>query len=89
MEQLSLPNISPSDWSVIMQEADTDPERMLDTKLRTPLHYAAERGSLEAVKVLLEDPVIDVDAEDSEGKKAADLALENNFYGVYSALQDA
>ncbi len=30
-----------------------------------------------------------IDAEDNAGSTAADLALENNFYGVHSVLEEA
>jgi ankyrin repeat protein len=61
-------------------------EKLVDVDGRTPLHLAAEGGKLEVVKHMLAFSGLKADVRDKEGRTAADLALENNFYDVYSVL---
>lgn len=87
-ENISLPNVSTSTWT--LQKSDSivlRGESWYDTIGRTPLHYAAEKGHLEAVRLFMDHTDIDVDVKDRDGKKAMDLALDKNFYSVYSAIK--
>jgi ankyrin repeat protein len=61
----------------------------VDLLSQTPLHYAAQEGSLEAAKLLLEFTSVRVDQVDSHGKPAVDLALKRNFHDVYSLLEES
>jgi ankyrin repeat protein len=61
-------------------------EKLVDVDGRMPLHLAVEGGRLEAVKYMLAFSGLKADVRDKEGRMAADLALENNFYDVYSVL---
>ncbi|XTI84864.1 ankyrin repeat-containing domain protein [Cenococcum geophilum] len=81
-ERICLPNVSVSTWT--LEKTSLMPQ---DAKSKTPLHYAAEAGHVDAVELLLEYTHVEVGLKDDEGKTAADLALENNFYDVYSVLQ--
>jgi hypothetical protein len=88
-KNVCFPNVSASRWTIDRREDSIlHPGRLVDVKFRTPLHYAAESGSLEAVKLILGYTGINVDVEDNDAKKAVDLALENNFYDVYSAFEN-
>tara|TARA_R110002003_G_scaffold248_5_gene17713 strand:- start:21830 stop:23038 length:1209 start_codon:yes stop_codon:yes gene_type:complete len=87
-ENISLPNVSTSTWT--LQKSDSISlrgESWHDTVGRTPLHYAAEKGHVEAIRLFLDHTDVDIDVEDRNGKKAEDLALDKNFYDVYSALK--
>jgi hypothetical protein len=55
----------------------------VDLNFRTPVHYAAESGRLEAVKFILGHRGSNVDLEDNKAQKAVDLAPENNVYDVF------
>ncbi|KFY82480.1 hypothetical protein V498_08576 [Pseudogymnoascus sp. VKM F-4517 (FW-2822)] len=88
-ENLCFPNVSVASWTIYKQRGSVvRPRRLLDGRSRTPLHYAAENGNLEAVRLVLEFTDICVDIKDKEGKKAADLALGNNFYDIYSLFKN-
>lgn len=86
-EKISLPNVSTSTWTLQKSESiRLDGATWCDTVGRTPLHYAAEQGHLDAVRLLLDYTNIDLTLEDCNGKKAVDLALEQKFYNVYSII---
>lgn len=86
-KNICFPNVSVSRWTIDKREDSIIcPEKLVDLKSRTPLHYAAESGHLEAVKFILQYMGINVDVKDNKAQKAIDLALENNFYDVYSIL---
>ncbi|KAJ7257836.1 hypothetical protein C8J57DRAFT_1342901 [Mycena rebaudengoi] len=94
-DHLYLPNVSVSEWpDERWDEGDysyydsgfVPAEKLVDVDGRTPLHLAAERGRLEAVKYMLAFSGLKADVRDKEDKTAAKLALENNFYDVYSVL---
>lgn len=88
-KNIHLPNVSMSIWTMDKREESVlGPEKLVDINWRTPLHYAAEKGRLEAMKLLVGYAGINDDVADKHGKKAADLALENNFYDVYSVLEN-
>jgi ankyrin repeat protein len=84
---ICFPNVSVSTWTIDKREDSIlRPEKLVDLKFRTPLHYAAESGHLEAVKFILRYMGINVDVEDNKAQKAVDLAQENNFYDISSIL---
>ncbi|KAH7096041.1 ankyrin repeat-containing domain protein [Paraphoma chrysanthemicola] len=86
-ERMTLPNVSTSTWT-LQESASTSlrGDSWHDELGRTPLHYAAERGHIEAVRLFLDHTAVDIDVKDRNGKRAVDLALENDFYNVYSAI---
>ncbi|KAJ7279155.1 hypothetical protein C8J57DRAFT_1305719, partial [Mycena rebaudengoi] len=95
LDRLYLPNVSVSEWpDERSYEGDysyydsgfVPAEKPVDVDGRTPLHLAAEGGRLEAVKYMLAFSGLKADVKDKEGKTAAELALENSFYDVYSVL---
>ncbi|KAJ7807884.1 ankyrin repeat-containing domain protein [Mycena leptocephala] len=94
LDRLYLPNVSVSEWpDERWDEEDCSydsgfvpAEKLVDVDGRTPLHLAAEGGKLEVVKHMLAFSGLKADVRDKEGRTAADLALENNFYDVYSVL---
>ncbi|RHZ53721.1 uncharacterized protein CDV56_102257 [Aspergillus thermomutatus] len=90
IQNIYLPNVSVSEWELDTDEGKTlvRLEEQVDCRGRTPLHYAAEGEHLEAVKLLLKYDGIDVQARDNSGRRAIDLALDNNFYDVLNVLQD-
>jgi ankyrin repeat protein len=90
VKNIYFPNVSVSEWKLDTDEGETlvRLEEQVDCKGRTPLHYAADSGHLEAVKLLLKYDCIDVQARDHSGRRAIDLALDNNFYDVFNALQN-
>ena len=86
---ICLPNVSMCDWIVNDQEkSGIGSGRWLDERLRNPLHYAAEKGNLEAVKLLLQHTQISANAVDLDAKTPAELALEKNFYDVYYLFEN-
>ena len=83
-----LPNVATSTWQLEKDDVlRTGSEKLRDGDGRTPLHCAAVMGHIEAVKLLLEYTDADVNVIDSDGKTAAELALDGNFYDVYAAIQ--
>jgi ankyrin repeat protein len=79
-----------SRWTIDKREdSNLRPGKLVDLNFRTPLHYAAESGRLEAVKFILGYTGINVDLEDNKTQKAVDLALENNVYDVYSVFLES
>ena len=77
------------DWTVNDQEkSGIGSGRWLDDRLRNPLHFAAEKGNLEAVKLLLQHTQISANAVDLDAKTPAELALEKNFYDVYYLFEN-
>ncbi|KAJ6592897.1 ankyrin repeat-containing domain protein [Mycena capillaripes] len=92
-DHLYLPNVSVSKWPDERWDSYYDSnfvpaEKLVDMDGRTPLHLAAEGGRLEAVKYMLAFSGLKADVRDKEGRTAADLALENSFYDIYSVLLD-
>ncbi|KAF1852223.1 ankyrin [Cucurbitaria berberidis CBS 394.84] len=83
-----LPNVAASTWQLQKQDMlHTVSETLRDSMGKTPLHCAALMGHVEVVRLLLEYTDVDIDAKDVDGKTAADIALDGNFYDVYGALQ--
>lgn len=86
-EKIELPNITFSEWHLTESESCLMPERLESGgKSRTPLHEAALGGMLAAVKFLLLYSGIDPTICDIDGKTAADIALEGDYYDIYYAL---
>ncbi|KAJ7205281.1 hypothetical protein GGX14DRAFT_458895, partial [Mycena pura] len=96
-DRLYLPNVSMSEWpderwdEEVYSRFDSSfgpaaSEKLVDVDGRTPLHLAAAEGRLEAVKYMLAFSGVPADMRDKEGRTAADLALENNFFDIYSVL---
>lgn len=54
---------------------------------QTPLHYAAENGLLDVVKLLIAHKAR-VDVQDKAGKTALDLARQNHHPDIVSVIQD-
>jgi len=52
------------------------------------LHFAARRGNEEIVKVLLEQPLVKVDAKDSYGKTALHMACSEGQSRICQLLLD-
>jgi ankyrin repeat protein len=88
VKNICFPNVSVSMWTIDMQEGILCPKKLVDAESRTPLHYAAESGHLKAVELILRYMDINVHLEDNNTKQAQDLALENNFYDVYSIFEN-
>ena len=51
---------------------------------KTALHLAAEMGDLEIIKLLLEKKEIDINIEDSQGKKPIDYSENNEIKKLLS-----
>lgn len=56
---------------------------------RTSLQHAAWMGYTDIVSVLLQDPIIDLDAIDDDGNTALHLSVFNDCKDVYEMLIDA
>ena len=52
----------------------------------TALHAAVARGHLDCVKLLLSQPLIDIDVQDRFGRTAADIANELPYTAIIDAL---
>lgn len=63
-------------------------KKQMERKGRASLHYAAEDGHWEAVKLLSKHDCVSVQARDNSSRRDMDLALDNDFYDVFKALQD-
>ena len=50
----------------------------------TALHLAAEIGNLEIIKLLLEKKEIDINIEDSHGRKPIDYSINNEIKQLLS-----
>ncbi|KAF4483528.1 hypothetical protein FAGAP_11698 [Fusarium agapanthi] len=84
-DRIELPNINFSEWQLIESESCLMPEKLKsEEKSRTPLHEAALRGQLVAVKFLLSYAGIDVRVCDVDGKTAADIALDREDYDIHN-----
>ena len=89
-DAIEVPNVECSEWLLLKEECCLYSKRLVTPKSkRTPLHYAAAHGHLEAVKLLVAHTSIDVDARDGMGKTAADWALQNDFYDVHYLLENS
>lgn len=51
------------------------------------MHFAAERGNIKIVQMLLDMPNVYVNAPDKQGKTPFDLAIANNHKDVADLLQ--
>ncbi|RFU77696.1 ankyrin repeat-containing domain-containing, partial [Trichoderma arundinaceum] len=60
-----------------------------DAKHRTPLSYAAETGSNSAVKILLEDQRVEVDAQDENRRTPLWCAARNGHEAVVKLLMES
>ena len=52
----------------------------------TPLHHACRKNSLDVVKVLLEQPTININAQDIEGDSPLHIACINNVLDTVKFL---
>ena len=59
---------------------------LVDPEGRTALHFACERGSPEAVKLLMEKGA-DVDVESGDGDKPVDTASNEGHYEIVEFLE--
>jgi len=95
-EYISLPNVTASGWDSsvrpLTNAANACLAHLTDDLGNTPMHYAAERGHLEAVELLLElgdakGRSSQVFPKNKSGKTPLCLALENNHFDVHSILE--
>ncbi|KAF5557203.1 hypothetical protein FPHYL_7792 [Fusarium phyllophilum] len=86
-DRIELPNINFSEWPLMRSQSCLIPERLTSKgKSRTPLHEAAWRGRLAAVRFLLSYSGIDAGIRDVYGKTAADMALNRDYYDIYNLI---
>ncbi|KAF5682524.1 hypothetical protein FCIRC_4958 [Fusarium circinatum] len=86
-DKIELPNITFSEWQLAGSESCLMPEKLCSKeKNRTPLHEAASWGRLEAIEFLLSYSGIDAKICDVDGKTAADIALEGDYYDIHNLI---
>ncbi|KAF5618586.1 hypothetical protein F52700_12106 [Fusarium sp. NRRL 52700] len=86
-DRIELPNTNFSEWQLTESESCLMPEKLKSAeKSRTPLHEAALRGKLAAVKFLLSYSGINAKMCDVDGKTAADMALDRDDYDIYNLI---
>ncbi|KAM6514194.1 hypothetical protein FALCPG4_015352 [Fusarium falciforme] len=88
-DQLTLPNVSFSTWTVHAEPELRDWYRGVDNQGWTVLHHAAAAGKATLVQYLLDAGVVALDARTRDMKTAADLTLDKSHDDVWRILIDS